>query len=203
MIEEIVLNATCLGNKKDLLDIFIAGFTALSAIAAYVAAKNSAKSSEKQSKIDLYDIRYQKIYKIFFDTLKVQEETFLVKNDIGKAIQNNKKFYEEFDYARFLIKKEDFNNILQLQKKIYLYFAKFYEKYDMILKYSFNLSKEEKNKLWGERVNELPEVFKYTETIKKEFLKIIVPYLQIEEKEVWYKRIFSWIKDLFKKKKHD
>lgn len=66
MIEEIVLNTTCLANERDLLDIFIAIFTCISAIAAWKSARNSAKYSETQLKVDLYNARYEKIYKLFF-----------------------------------------------------------------------------------------------------------------------------------------
>lgn len=201
MIEEIVLRSACLVSEKDLWDKAGVLLPFLLSLLTLFVAWRQYRINKQQKDISLYDARYEKIYKLFFDTLTIQKEIFLIKYNDEKLKEQFNEFCDKLNYARFLIKVKDVEKILTLEINLNNYLTNFYGKYQMVIEYKTDLSEEEKKELIKKRLKELPNVDEYINDKEKEFLKIIVPYLQIE-KEVWYKRIFSWIKDLFKKQKN-
>ncbi|MBR4316938.1 MAG: hypothetical protein IKP65_08270 [Alphaproteobacteria bacterium] len=191
---KIILNFI-LEDKKYLLDIFVAIFTAISAIAAYIAARNSAKSSEIQSKIDLYDARYRNIYEVFFDFLEKEKDLYL--KDDSNIHQNTwlKDITNKLTYAQFLIKEKDKIKILNLCKSVDKLLIDFY----FYTSKKYNASYSDIDKLTREDKLKYEELKFNIEKKEKEFLRIIVPYLQIEKESI-FKRLYLSIKNLFKKK---
>lgn len=122
----------------------------------------------------------KKYINYFFNTLNTLNEIFLVEYNEEKLNKSMKEFTEKLNYARFLIKTEDFHKILDLHNQISSYLIKFYGQYDMLPKNKLGLSEEEKNNLKNERLKEFPVLDEYIKKKTDEFLKIILPYLQIE-----------------------
>lgn len=207
MIEEIVLRSACLVNESKFWDgPTIAAFVATGvAFLTFLVTFWQARVNEQQKDIALYKERYENIYKLILDTISKEKDLYMVKYDDDKRKKISRYFLSKIDYARFLVKEKDFDLIMNLHQKICNLLISYYSRYYNILK---KISEKELFKTNEEKLlnkQRIEEIFKIDEKVKNiesKILKIILPYLQIE-KEVRYKRIFYWMKNLFKKQKND
>lgn len=121
----------------------------------------------QQKQISLYENRYHKIYKVILDSINKIDP--MMNGDIydAKGYQEIAENYcREIDYARFLVKKSDFEKINSL--------------YNEIIRIIHQRYTTECNKKGKEKLDLHLEFAKKIEAKKKELLDIIIPYLQIE-----------------------
>lgn len=165
------------------ISAFITFFISL---ATMIIALRQYYISKQQKDIALYEHRYHKIYKLFFDTIQKQQDILIRPyiTNIENLDEINGHFAEQMNFSKFLIKESDFKSIMDIYTKITKLFADFV---------SNNQSSKPQEYL------ENYKIFNQQLTAcKSEFIDIINPYLQIE-KEAFVVRIWQKIR----KTRHD
>lgn len=156
--------------------------TCLGALATFgaclIALWQTKKSINIQSKINLYEMRYKKIYKLILDTIEAEQKLYMIKYDVNEQEKIATRFYSEFDFARFLISEKDFKNIISIHNEIAKALISFFSKYASLQGKDRFTTEEEKN-LVQQKIKDVSKLSNDIEIKKQEILNIIIPYLQI------------------------
>lgn len=153
--------------------VFWSAFTALSTflcgLGTIIVASRQYFILHQQKQIALYEHRYNKIYKLILDNISECRDLTTKNKDINihNTLTISKKFNTKLNYARFLIKKKDFDKIIQLHNEIT---GILLQQHDEI-----------KEKKWQEVIDIAMDNEERIEKLKKRILDTIIPYLQIEK----------------------
>lgn len=132
------------------------------------------RTEQKLVQISLYKERYEKIYKLILTNIEEQQKLFrsIDSYDSAKQEELTEKFTNDLDYARFLIKKSDFEKILHIYNNAY---GEIINNYQYIVVHQ----KDDTNKYNKEFSEKRISALKRIEKEKQNFIKVITKYQQI------------------------
>lgn len=169
MCYDLIFAVNILKEKQDFLTLFNTGSTFVLGFITILVALRQYFISLQQKQIALYEHRYNKIYKLILDNISECRDLTSKNKDINihNTLTISKKFNAELDYARFLIKKKDFDKVIKLHNEIT----------EILLQQHDDIKEKE----WQEVIDIAMDNEERIEKLKKRILDTIIPYLQIEK----------------------
>lgn len=177
-----MLNFDINETTKFFLQCFSVLSTLVLSIATIIIAIRQYYISKQQKDIALYEHRYYKIYKLFFNTIQKQQNILIPPEnfDPDELKKISDYFFEQLNFAKFLIRESDFNKIMDTYNQITTLVISFFSNNQNIN----HRERLENYKIFNQRLTEY----------KSNFVDIIIPYLQIE-KESFFSRCLHKLKN--------